>query len=489
MHVFGRARARTTRRALTRGRDFESSLERHSPTPADHRAMPEESDARSADASPSAKNDASTTSSSAPRGAESASEGAADVGSLLDALVRQRLDATATRLPTHEFWETQPVGQFGDDARGEALKEGPIDAPKTPKEVPEEGGALPPGYEWCSCDLTREKTQEEVYELLTNNYVEDDDAMFRFHYSQEFLKWALRTPGYHEDWHVGVRLKVTQTLVAFISGVPGKLRVNGKEIEVAEINFLCIHKKLRSKRIAPTLIKEVTRRVNLRDVWQAVYTAGVVLPKPISRARYWHRSLDIRKLVEIGFTRLGRDNSMSRAVQAYKLSPKPKSEGLRHMTKNDVPKVTALLSKYLSKFTVAPILSEAEVEHLLLPREDVVYSYVVEDEKTKKITDLISFYNLPSQIIHGNTKHKTLKAAYSYYNVATSVPLVQLMEDALILAKCNDFDVFNALDLMENDTFLRELKFGIGDGNLHYYLFNWRVMQDIEPSQVALVLT
>ena len=180
---------------------------------------------------------------------------------------------------------------------------------------------------------------------------------------------------------------------------------------------------------------------------------------------------------------------MSRAVQAYKLSPKPKSEGLRHMTKDDVPKVAALLSKYLSKFAVAPILSEAEVEHLLLPREDVVYSYVVEDEKTKKITDFISFYNLPSQIIHGNTKHKTLKAAYSYYNVATSVPLVELMEDALILAKCNDFDVFNALDLMENNTFLRELKFGIGDGNLHYYLYNWRVTHDIEPSQVALVLT
>jgi glycylpeptide N-tetradecanoyltransferase len=53
--------------------------------------------------------------------------------------------------------------------------------------------------------MTDVKTQEEVYELLTNNYVEDDDAMFRFQYSQEFLKWALRPPGYHEDWHVGVR--------------------------------------------------------------------------------------------------------------------------------------------------------------------------------------------------------------------------------------------------------------------------------------------
>lgn len=34
--------------------------------------------------------------------------------------------------------------------------------------------------------------------------------------------------------------------------------------------------------------------------------------------------------------------------------------------------------------------------------------------------------------------------------------------------------MFNALDLMENKTFLEKLKFGIGDGNLQYYLYNWR---------------
>ena len=34
--------------------------------------------------------------------------------------------------------------------------------------------------------------------------------------------------------------------------------------------------------------------------------------------------------------------------------------------------------------------------------------------------------------------------------------------------------MFNALDLMENSTFLKELKFGEGDGHLHYYLYNWR---------------
>lgn len=34
--------------------------------------------------------------------------------------------------------------------------------------------------------------------------------------------------------------------------------------------------------------------------------------------------------------------------------------------------------------------------------------------------------------------------------------------------------MFNALNLMENESFLEQLKFGIGDGNLNYYLYNWK---------------
>jgi len=55
--------------------------------------------------------------------------------------------------------------------------------------------------------------------------------------------------------------------------------------KMVEINFLCVHKKLRSKRVAPVLIREVTRRVNCRGIFQAVYTAGVVLPKPVASCR------------------------------------------------------------------------------------------------------------------------------------------------------------------------------------------------------------
>jgi hypothetical protein len=43
-----------------------------------------------------------------------------------------------------------------------------------------------------------------------------------------------------------------------------------------------------------------------------------------------------------------------------------------------------------------------------------------------------------------------VQAAYSFYNVSTSTSWVDLMGDALVLARTENFDVFNALDLMDN---------------------------------------
>lgn len=48
-------------------------------------------------------------------------------------------------------------------------------------------------------------------------------------------------------------------------------------------------------------------------------------------------------------------------------------------------------------------------------------------------------------------------------------------------------DVFNCLDMMDNTTFLKSLKFGPGDGLLHYYVYNWRCPQ-MDNSKVGLIL-
>lgn len=120
-----------------------------------------------------------------------------------------------------------------------------------------------------------------------------------------------------------------------------------------------------------------------------------------------------------------------------------------------------------------------------MPRDNVVNTYVITDA-SGAVTDMLSYYYLNSSIIN-HPKYKTLCAVYSFYNVANTVSMEELMKNSLILAKLNGADVFNCLDLMENRSVFKSLKFGAGDGKLQYYLYNWRC-PDIECDKVGLVL-
>jgi glycylpeptide N-tetradecanoyltransferase len=399
--------------------------------------------------------------------------------------VLRNIDNVEPLYDIHEFWDSQPVPKAYEKV-DESMYDKPIDVEKTVADIKPEPYTLPPGYTWSIIDISNREEAKEVYDLLTQNYVEDDDNMFRFDYSIEFLQWALTPPGYYKDWLFGVRGGKKNKLFGFISGIPVDSVVRGKHVKMAEINFLCVHKSLRTKRLATVLIKEVTRRVNLLNIWQAIYTAGVLIPLPISKTTYWHRSLNPKKLVEVGFSSLPAGTPMARYLKLLKLPTETSIKGLREMQKGDVKVVHELLNAYLSKFEVHLHFTEAEVAHFLLPRPGVVDTYVVENPQTKEIKDFLSFYHLPSSILKHEV-HKTLNVAYCYYNVANTVSMEELIRNALIIAKQKDFDVFNALDILDNETLLKELKFGIGDGNLHYYFYNWRV-PEFKPSQIGIVL-
>lgn len=207
--------------------------------------------------------------------------------------------AAAGSTKVYKFWNTQPVPKIESEAIDEKEFHKAIEPDKAISEIKQDPYALPEGFVWDTLDLNSDVILKELYTLLNENYVEDDDAMFRFDYQPEFLRWALQPPEWRKEWHAGVRVSKSGRLIAFISAIPAHIRVYKKEVKVVEINFLCVHKKLRSKRLAPVLIREITRRVNLTGIFQAVYTAGVVLPKPVTTCRYWHRSINPRKLIEV----------------------------------------------------------------------------------------------------------------------------------------------------------------------------------------------
>ncbi|KAJ8917261.1 hypothetical protein NQ315_002278 [Exocentrus adspersus] len=381
---------------------------------------------------------------------------------------------------SYQFWNTQPVPKMDEKI---TVNEA-IEPDKEASEIRAEPYSLPDGFVWDTLNLDEPLVLKELYTLLNENYVEDDDCMFRFDYQPEFLKWALQPPGWKKEWHCGVRVVKSKRLVGFISAIPATLNIYKKTQPMVEINFLCVHKKLRSKRVAPVLIREITRRVHLQGLFQAVYTAGIVLPKPVSTCTYWHRSLNPKKLIEVKFSHLSRNMTMQRTLKLYKLPDTPKTLGYRKMTPADVPRAHKLLVQYLSRFDLAPLFSEEDFVHWFTPRPNIIDSFVVENNG--EITDFVSYYTLPSTVMH-HPVHKNLKAAYSFYNVSLGTPWCTLMTDALISAKQLNFDVFNALDLMDNCEFLEQLKFGIGDGKLQYYLYNWKCPSML-PNGIGLVL-
>lgn len=129
------------------------------------------------------------------------------------------------------------------------------------------------------------------------------------------------------------------------------------------------------------------------EVTESVLTVRIL-------SRYFHRCLNIPKLVSVRFTSVPSSMTLARMIRLHKLPDRPRllDQGLREMEERDVPQVTDLFSRYMKRFTMFPVMSEDEVRHQFLSglgdgprggdswkiRRDgqVVWAYVVEVRPT-----------------------------------------------------------------------------------------------------------
>ena len=252
--------------------------------------------------------------------------------------------------------------------------------------------------------------------------------------------------------------------------------------------------KAGSTNLARQMITEVTRRVYLDGIRLAMYTGATEMPDVLSRAHYYHRKLNVAKLVACGFSSLPRGKTISQMKEEYDLPQEHGVKGLRAMRREDASSVVSLLKMHHEGQGLWRQWDEATVRHTLLPRRGVIFSWVVESEGN--VTDLISFYSVPSLILgeaeresaaqhaaealsaegEAGTTAGAVNNAYLYYTVATSMPRPDLIRAGLILAKEMGFDAFTALGIGGLPQALKEpqCNFTIGTGILRYYLFNWQ---------------
>ncbi|KII72417.1 Glycylpeptide N-tetradecanoyltransferase [Thelohanellus kitauei] len=183
------------------------------------------------------------------------------------------------KLENHRFWSQQPVSEPADKVKVEV--NGPVNPDWDLTQTPKTPTTLPPGFDWCVIDVKDPKAMLELYEFLNDNYVEDSSSGFKLHYPANVLYWALVQPGYIPETIIGVR-QGNGPLLATIAATPDTFNIRGKTVNLVIVDFLCVHQSMRSKRMSPVLIKEVTRIVNLRGIPYAFHTGSIDLPTCLS---------------------------------------------------------------------------------------------------------------------------------------------------------------------------------------------------------------
>jgi len=89
-----------------------------------------------------------------------------------------------------EFWNAQTIAE--PPKEDTQIEEGPLKIQRI-EDISAAPTELPTGIEWCTLDPTNDEEMNDLWELLNGQYVEDDDAMFRFNYSKSILRWYVFT--------------------------------------------------------------------------------------------------------------------------------------------------------------------------------------------------------------------------------------------------------------------------------------------------------
>ncbi|XWV25728.1 N-myristoyltransferase [Tupanvirus soda lake] len=336
------------------------------------------------------------------------------------------------------YWIDQPFDISNTDTEIKIIK----------SDIPKKNVELPNGFAFKTLGTNN---LEDIYGLLNNHYIEDDQHIVRLAYSKDFLYWYLKYIPH--GFVVGLIYK--NKLVGVVTACFVDMIIYGKEIKVPYINLLCIQTKIRKLGLTPLLIEELKSRLCNIKMTYALFTGTNKLTKEFSVSKDYVIPINYPKLREVGF--LTED-----------LTPIPKLDEnpLHLMTASDIESVVPKLNKYLSKFNVKPYFTNDSAHHFLLPKKNIVYSFVNRN-KNGEVTDFISVYKNYLYCLKLNKVVSVAQLSFYFYDTLTLTQLVSYLLDKLPSYGIDQLVFRNTGENMD----INITKFST-HGELYYYFYN-----------------
>ncbi len=411
-------------------------------------------------------------------GASKAS-GSGGGGGLRDVFQSNEVREAASK--KHAFWDQQPMPNKFNEAPTSAVELEMIDnriaENVSPDPVPLDDEL---GLEWCDAawrDATLQSICESVFDLSKTGEPEETTS---FSPDTSFLMWSMSPPGMRREWLAGIRQRESGLLVGFICGLPMSAFIGGAVVEkVMEIKNLYVHPAWRGKRLTPILISEISRRVRLHNYCVALYTSSVTITRPLCKARFYQRPLNMAKLSAVRFKEASRGQTLPRLHGRYaRAAPLP--QGWKKMEERHTERAWRLLQSHLAQFTVHEVMTLERFRYWFVNAHPSVHAYVVESEGGDEIECFCAWHVMEAHLASNSGLPTVVSGAFAHYSTVAqkcSRDLGSVMSYQVSQLLHDEVDVLMTLDIGGNEEALldfEESRAEVTAEYLLYHLYNFR---------------
>lgn len=219
------------------------------------------------------------------------------------------------------------------------------------------------------------KEDHEIVAFFLNNHYFDGNILYDKHY----YFWLLS----NIPKNLAVGLSLNNKLIGTIFAIPMDFMLKNNHLKIANIRFLCIHKKLRNLGLSKILIKELKKNLQLSNYDDYVHLSDFSPCKFFSE--YFIHKKKI-KMIPINIKKLKKIQFIDENEKDFeKIIDNP----LRLARKEDIFKISHYLNCLENSNQLYRYFDPESCKRFIISKKNVIYTYIRDDGE--QVTDLITF--------------------------------------------------------------------------------------------------
>jgi len=265
----------------------------------------------------------------------------------------------------------------------------------------------------------RENEHQLIYDLIKNNYIEDNEKIIRIVHTIEHVKW------YINNSIVSLGFIYNEQIIGFISAS----LIN----DLPYINLFVVDKKHRGNNLGMTLIEGMRAKLIEMNYNFALIVSPLNKFPNFAKVSEWAIPINYNRLHKIGFV------DEINMIEHFQHNP------LELLKPNDISETCCSLNSYLQKYKFKQLFTDTTFALNFISKKNIVLSFVIKNNNVISDFISVSLYRFFC-IEHDKTINVAQLSMYFYSSNLTI--LVKYLLD-----KLNNYGIDQLLikNIMENE--------------------------------------